>query len=91
MTVDEFREWLDRCGGDLSRWPAAKMVEASRLLATSLEAQSALDEMVSIEVALAEEGMGTQAPEGLANRIFAAAFGDEDESAVPERRPRVPR
>ncbi|QCO15656.1 hypothetical protein D3869_10675 [Azospirillum brasilense] len=75
MTEDEFRELLDRHGGDLERWPRATLREARRLLAQSVTAQAMLDEMVAIELALAETDGDEVPPDGLADRIFERAFG----------------
>ncbi len=90
MTDDEFRELLDRHGGDLERWPRLKLRDARQLLARSVAAQAMLDEMVAIELALSEP---TDAPPpGLADRIFEQAFGKgtkdagaQDATAAPRR------
>ncbi|OYD84814.1 hypothetical protein [Azospirillum brasilense] len=75
MTEDEFRELLDRHGGDLERWPRATLREARRLLAGSIAAQAMLDEMVAVELALAEADGEATPPADLADRIFERAFG----------------
>ena len=75
MTEDEFRELLDRHGGDLERWPRATLREARRLLAQSVAAQSMLDELVAVELALAETDGDATPPADLADRIFERAFG----------------
>ncbi|MBK3775584.1 hypothetical protein JJL56_29360 [Azospirillum sp. YIM DDC1] len=75
MTEDEFRELLDRHGGDLERWPRATLREARRLLAQSIAAQAMLDEMVAIDLALAETDGEATPPADLADRIFERAFG----------------
>ncbi len=77
MTDEEFRDQLDRYGGDLALWPAPAARDARRLLVRSLKAQAMLDEMVTMELALGELAPGRAAdrpPPGLADRIFAAAF-----------------
>lgn len=73
MTDDEFRELLDRHGGDLERWPRVKLRDARQLLARSVTAQAMLDEMVAIELALSDSEDGPSAE--LADRIFEEAFG----------------
>lgn len=75
MTEDEFRELLDRHGGDLERWPRATLREARRLLAQSVAAQAMLDELVAVELALAETDGDATPPADLADRIFERAFG----------------
>lgn len=72
MTVDEFRECLDRYGGDLATWPPLTARAGRRLLADSLAAQAMLDEMVAIELALG--GGADSPPPDLADRIFEKAF-----------------
>ncbi|WP_180284823.1 hypothetical protein [Azospirillum oleiclasticum] len=90
MTVDEFRECLDRYGGDLATWPPLTARAGRRLLAESLAAQAMLDEMVAIELALG--GGSDSPPSDLADRIFEKAFatdgpgrGDADASPRPGR------
>lgn len=80
MTDEEFRKLLDRHGGDLGSWPQAQARAASRLLATSVVAQTMLDEMVAIELALADEDVDDGPPPGLADRILDAAFGDDEDA-----------
>lgn len=91
MTVDEFRDLLDRFGGDLSRWPTSRVADASRLLAVSLEAQSCLDETVTMELALAESAREDTVPAGLAKRIFDAAFAEDEDIAPVSDRVSIPR
>ncbi|MCW2239751.1 hypothetical protein [Azospirillum canadense] len=90
MTDDEFRELLDRHGGDLERWPRLKLRDARQLLARSVAAQAMLDEMVAIELALSDPADAP--PPGLADRIFEQAFGKgmkdagaQDATAAPRR------
>ncbi|WP_029009303.1 hypothetical protein [Azospirillum halopraeferens] len=75
MTDDEFRALLDRHGGDPERWPRPTLGQARRLLARSPVARAMLDEMVAIELALAESDCEPAAD--LADRIFDAAFGTD--------------
>ncbi|TWA67334.1 hypothetical protein FBZ82_107312 [Azospirillum brasilense] len=75
MTEDQFRELLDRHGGDLERWPRATLREARRLLAQSVAAQAMLDELVAVELALTETDGDAAPPADLADRIFERAFG----------------
>ncbi|AWB07970.1 hypothetical protein A6A40_23300 (plasmid) [Azospirillum humicireducens] len=72
MTDEEFRDQLDRHGGDLALWPADAARDARRLLLRSVKAQAMLDEMVTMELALGRSE--DRPPPGLADRIFAAAF-----------------
>lgn len=77
MTDEEFRDRLDRHGGDLALWPADAARDARRLLLRSVKAQAMLDEMVTMELALgqlAPDRSEDRPPPGLADRIFAAAF-----------------
>jgi len=72
MTDEEFRDRLDRHGGDLAHWPADAARDARRLLLCSVKAQAMLDEMVTMELALGHSE--DRPPPGLADRIFTAAF-----------------
>lgn len=74
MTDEEFRERLDRYGGDLDRWPPDVARDARLLLRRSVSAQSLLDETVAMELALAPGSPEDRPPPGLAERIFAKAF-----------------
>lgn len=90
MTEDEFRELLDRHGGDLERWPRATLREARRLLAQSVAAQAMLDELVAVELALAETDGDATPPADLADRIFERAFGARtasSDSLTPDAAP----
>lgn len=87
MTEDDFQQHLDRLGGDLERWPPGLAAAARALLARSPGAQARLDEMVALELALAEAGAGDEPPDDLAGRIFDAAFGGgRDSPARPAAR-----
>ncbi|CAO3447267.1 hypothetical protein [Azospirillum argentinense] len=81
MTEDQFRELLDRHGGDLERWPRATLREARRLLAQSVAAQAMLDELVAVELALTETDGDAAPPADLADRIFERAFGTRTASS----------
>lgn len=72
MTDEEFRDRLDRYGGDLALWPSDVARDARRLLLRSVKAQAMLDEMVTMELALCQPE-DRPAPD-LADRIFATAF-----------------
>lgn len=74
MTDEEFRERLDRYGGDLDRWPPEVARDARLLLRRSLVAQAMLDETVTMELALSPGSPEDRPPPGLAERIFATAF-----------------
>jgi hypothetical protein len=81
MTDEEFRELLDRHGGNLDDWPRATAREARLLLARSVSAQAMLDEMVATELALADPDISP--PPDLADRIFEAAFGTASAGSSP--------
>jgi len=91
MTDDEFRELLDRHGGNLERWPCPHLQDARLLLARSVTAQAMLDEMVAMEQALSASEHGP--PPGLADRIFEIAFGADSspEAASADAPARPPR
>jgi hypothetical protein len=72
MTDEEFRDHLDRHGGDLALWPPPLARDGRRHLLRSVRAQAMLDEAAAIDLALRQpEG---RPPAGLADRIFEAAF-----------------
>ncbi len=75
MTDEEFRDHLDRYGGDLALWPPPAARDARRLLLRSVPAQKLLDEATAIELALSRPD--ADPPSGLADRIFDAAFRSE--------------
>lgn len=78
MMDEQFKNCLDRYGGDLDAWPPEIAAAARRLLAVSPAAQALLDETAEIERVLRESE--APPPPGLAGRIFAAAFGPADEA-----------
>lgn len=96
MTDEEFRDHLDRHGGDLALWPPPLARDGRRHLLRSVRAQAMLDEAAAIELTLRQpEG---RPPAGLADRIFEAAFrsdpsahgfdlesGPDDGGAPPRR------
>lgn len=71
LSLDEFKDLLDRFGGDLSAWPAARRTDAKDLLDRSADARGLLDEAVSLDASL---GTMPKAPAGLSDRIVAAAL-----------------
>lgn len=74
LSLDGFRDLLDRHGGELSRWPAPERAAAGALLEHSPEAQTLLAEAARLEADLAAT---PKAPAGLADRIVAAALGGD--------------
>ncbi|MGE5517204.1 MAG: hypothetical protein ACM31D_15475 [Bacteroidota bacterium] len=74
LTLEGFRELLDRFGGELSRWPARERATADALLEHSPEARSLLAEAARLDAALAAT---PKAPAGLADRIVAAALAQD--------------
>ena len=73
LSLDDFLELLDRYGSDLTTWQLAPSeIEAvAELLAQSSEARSRVMEMRFLESQL--RGAVAPAPEGLADRVLAAA------------------
>lgn len=89
MTDEEFRDHLDRFGGDLALWPPAAARDARRLLLRSVPAQKLLDETTAIELALGRPE--AEPPSGLAERIFGAAFRSEPSDRGFDEEPDQPR
>jgi hypothetical protein len=54
MTLKQFEEALDRCGGDLSVWPAAERAAGEQLLAASTSARQLLRLQQQVDAALAD-------------------------------------
>jgi len=84
MDVREFEDLIDRLGEDVSRWPDAQQRQAATdLLACSEDARVLLEEARVLREALSAPAVS--APEGLADRIVAAAMrlAEEEELAVP--------
>ena len=71
LTLEGFRDLLDRFGGDLTSWPARERVAADALLAISADAKALLAETAAVDSVLATP---PKAPAGLADRIVAAAL-----------------
>ena len=74
LTLEGFRDLLDRHGGDLAHWPAGQVAAALALLECSPEARALLDQAQDLDAALASP---SKAPPGLGERIVAAALGQE--------------
>lgn len=74
LSLEGFRDLLDRFGGDISRWPSAERTASRILLEQSPEAQALLAEAERLDAALSA---APQAPAGLADRIVAAALGKD--------------
>jgi hypothetical protein len=72
MDVVEFEDWLDRLGGDVTKWPDPQRRDAEALLAKSSQAQALLAEALVLRGALAAPPV--KAPAGLADRIAAQAL-----------------
>ncbi|WP_049792622.1 hypothetical protein [Polymorphum gilvum] len=71
MTLEEFRDCLDRYGDDPARWPDAAAARA--LLEESDAARAALDEMRRLRAAFSASAGSPRAPAGLADRIARRA------------------
>lgn len=71
LSLEGFRDLLDRFGGDLNSWPARERNAADALLAVSSDAQTLLAQAVTVDDILSTV---PKAPVGLADRIVAAAL-----------------
>jgi hypothetical protein len=71
MTLRDFEDLLDHCGGDPARWPPGARAQAEKLLGASARARAALAAMQAAEAWLAAGP--AKAPEGLARRAMQAA------------------
>lgn len=71
LTLEGFRNLLDRFGGDLTSWPARERIAADALLAISADAKALLAESMAVDHVLAAV---PKAPAGLADRVIAAAL-----------------
>ncbi|WP_349644592.1 MULTISPECIES: hypothetical protein [unclassified Bradyrhizobium] len=88
MNLDEFEDWLDRLGEDVSRWPDPQRSAAEALLADSAAARDLLEEAKALREALAAPKL--RAPAGLAGRILAEAGRMATESPAPTAAPAPP-
>lgn len=70
LSLEGFKELLDRFGGDKSSWPMEYRTKVDALLADSEDARTMLADAVRLDAALASP---PKAPPGLADRIVAAA------------------
>ncbi|MCR6632558.1 MAG: hypothetical protein NVV74_22325 [Magnetospirillum sp.] len=75
LSVEGFRDLLDRLGGDLSCWPAPERQAATALIEQSPEAQQMLAEARRLDAGLSRP---PSAPKGLADRIVKTALGKDD-------------
>lgn len=71
MNIEEFEDWLDRLGGDLSKWPEPQQQAAHALLAESPAARTLMNETQALSRMLRSSSM--RAPAGLADRIVMQA------------------
>jgi len=67
MDIEEFEDWLDRLGDDLSKWPEPQQQAAQALLAESPAARTLKDEAQALKRML--QSPSVRAPAGLADRI----------------------
>lgn len=74
LTLEGFRDLLDRHGGDLAHWPAGEVASAIALIEASPEARALLDQAQRLDATLASP---PKAPPGLADRIVAAALAQD--------------
>lgn len=54
MNIEQLEQALDRCGGDLARWPAALRAEAEMIAASDPRAAELIDALSKLDGALAE-------------------------------------
>lgn len=71
MDIEEFEDWLDRLGGDLSKWPEPQQQAAHALLAKSPVARTLMNEAQALSRMLRSPSV--RAPAGLADRIVMQA------------------
>lgn len=79
MDIEEFEDWLDRLGDDLSKWPEPQQQAARALLAESSAARTLMNETQALSRMLRSPSV--RAPVGLADRIVMQA------KSVPAHRP----
>jgi hypothetical protein len=82
MDVSEFEDLIGRLGEDFSRWPEAERLAAEKLIASSSEARTLLEEARTLRQALTAPPV--RAPAGLVDRIVAAANKLNAEAASPD-------
>jgi hypothetical protein len=71
MNIEEFEDWLDRLGDDLSKWPGPQQAAARTLLAESPAARTLMNEAEALSRMLRSPSV--RAPTGLADRIVMQA------------------
>lgn len=71
MDIEEFEDWLDRLGDDLSKWPEPQQAAARALLAESPAARTLVNEAQALSRML--KSPSVRAPAGLADRITIQA------------------
>lgn len=74
LSLEGFRDLLDRHGGDMAQWPASQTASAISLLDASPDARALLAQAQQLDASLAA---APKAPAGLADRIVAAALGQD--------------
>lgn len=88
MTMRAFQDLVDRCGDNPANWPADQRTAAEALLGQSVKARQILADAQRLGDGFAATDTGVKAPPGLAERIFSAALGSEDEAdSDPDEKP----
>jgi hypothetical protein len=76
MSLTDLQNAIDEHGADIAAWPAPLRERATVLVANSAEARTRLAEALRMEASLRTMA-SVKAPEGLADRIVAAATADK--------------
>lgn len=72
MKIEEFEDYVDRFGEDVSSWPSPERERGRALLATSTAAQGVISQAKLLRAAISSAAP-MRAPAGLADRIVAKA------------------
>ena len=86
MKIEEFEDYVDRFGEDVSSWPSPQREGGRALLATSAAAQGVVSQAKLLRAAMSSAAP-IRAPAGLADRIVAKAVADRPAAAtvVPQK------
>ncbi len=80
MTMRAFQDLVDRCGDNPANWPGDERTAAEALLAQSVKARQILADAQRLGDGFAATNTDVKAPSGLADRIFSAALGSDDDA-----------
>lgn len=89
MGLQEFRDLLDRYGGDPRAWPADRRPQALALAETSLDAYRLLEEMRRVESLLAEAD-AVEPDAGAIEKVMGRIREHEDRLAAAAAAPVAP-